>query len=121
MPTTKKTILSLLLLAAMPQTGAPQVTHVHNGFLKTEAFVHMSTDGKRDYAKGLVDGMLLAPLFGAPDDGDKIKSFGACIEGMSDTQVAAIIEKFARDHPERWNESLNWVAFTAMTQGCARK
>jgi len=40
---------------------------------------------------------------------------------MTDAQVAAIISKFVRDHPERWNRSLNVVAFTAMTQACPQK
>jgi hypothetical protein len=117
----KNNIFLLLLLSVLPQAGLAQSVRLHNGFLKAEEFLHMNVNRQRDYATGVVDGMLLAPLFGAPDNGQKIQSFGACIEGMSDIQVAAIIEKFLRDHPERWNDPLNAVVFTAMTQGCTRK
>lgn len=117
----KKATFSLLLLSLLPQAGVPQGVRIHNGFLKAEDFLHMNAKRQRDYAMGVTDGMLLAPLFGAPDNGEKIQSFGACIEGMSDMQVAAIIEKFLRDHPERWNAPLNAVVFTAMTEGCTSK
>jgi hypothetical protein len=117
----KTAVISVLLLALLPQTGIPQGVRVHNGFLKAEDFLHLSAERQRSYAAGVVDGMLLAPLFGAPDSGQKIRSFGVCIEGMSDIQVAAIIEKFLRDHPERWNDPLNAVVFSSMTEGCARK
>ena len=74
----------------------------------------MSTEGQRSYTKGLIDGIWLSPLFGAPDDGDKIQTFATCLEGMTDTQIAAITEKFLKDHPERWNEYLNTVMFSAI-------
>lgn len=70
---------------------------------------------------GILDGMLLAPAFGAPDDGTKLKSLGTCIEGMTNVQVKAIIDKFLKDHPERWNNPMHTVAFTAMMEGCQRK
>jgi len=117
----KKAVFSLLLFAILPQSGITQGVRIHNGFMKAEDFLHMSTDSRRDYAMGIVDGMLLAPAFGAPDKGQKVQSFGACIEGMDDSQVAAIIEKFLRDRPERWNERLNLVVFAAMMEACSKK
>jgi hypothetical protein len=119
----KRSILALFTLFAFSGFSQEGI-HVHNGFLKAEEYVHMNDGRQRDYAMGIVDGMLLAPLFGAPTawrDGQKIGAFGNCITGMTDTQVAAIISKFVRDHPERWNDPLNAVAFTAMTQACSQK
>jgi len=110
-------VLALLAFSGFSQQGVM----VHNGFLKSEEFVRMDAMSQSKYAVGIVDGMLLAPLFGAPDNGQKIRAFGACIEGMSDTQVAAIINKFLRDHPERWNDPLNAAVFSAMTEGCLKK
>src|SRR5205814_2320443 len=95
-------------------------TVIHNGFLNAEDYVHISERRQRDYVIGIIDGMMLAPLFGAPGDGP-IKPLLDCVTGMSDSQIAAIIAKFLREHPERWNESLHGVVYSAMTQSCAQK
>lgn len=115
----------LVLFALLVSSGfSQQGISIKAGFLTAEEFTHMNDQSQRDYAMGVVDGMLLAPLFGAPrawNDGQKIGAFGDCITGMTDAQVAAIISKFVRDHPEHWNHSLNVVAFKAMTQACPQK
>ena len=113
-------LFTLFVLSAFLQQGIS----IKSGFLTAEDFTLMNDQSQHDYAMGVVDGMLLAPLFGAPrawSDGQKIGAFGECITGMSSKQVAAIISKFVRDHPERWNESMHTVAFTAMTQACSQK
>jgi hypothetical protein len=113
-------VFALLVFSAFSQQGIS----VKSGFLTAEEFTHMNDQSQHDYAMGIVDGMLLAPLFGAPrawNEGQKIAAFGDCITGMSSRQVAAIISKFVRDHPERWSESMHAVAFSAMTQACSQK
>ncbi len=81
----------------------------------------MSEQRRRAYAIGITDGIMLAPLFGAPSDGQKLTAFNNCVTGMSDIQIAAIVAKFLQEHPERWNESLHAAVFAAMTQSCAQK
>jgi hypothetical protein len=119
----KRSMLALFTLLAFSGFSQQGIS-VKTGFLTAEEFVHLNDQSQHDYAMGVVDGMLLAPLFGAPrawNDGQKIGAFGDCITGMSSTQVAAIISKFVRDHPERWNGPMHAVAFTAMTQACSQK
>lgn len=119
----KRSIFALFALFAF-SAFSQQGIYIKNGFLTAEEFTHMNDQSQHDYAMGVVDGMLLAPLFGAPrawNDGQKIGAFGDCVTGMSGKQVAAIMSKFVRDHPERWNESMHTVAFTAMTQACSQK
>jgi len=119
----RRSISALFMLFAF-SAFSQQGVHVHTGFLTAEEFTHMNDQSQHDYAMGVIDGMLLAPLFGAPrdwQDGQKIGAFGDCITGMSSTQVAAIISKFVRDHPERWNDSMHVVAFAAMTHACSQK
>jgi hypothetical protein len=119
----KRSILALFTLfvfLGFSQQGIP----IKTGFLTAEEFTHMNGQSQHDYAIGVVDGMLLTPMFGAPrawDNGQKIGAFGDCITGMSSKQVVAIISKFVRDHPERWNDSMHLVAFTAMTRACSLK
>ncbi|MGD0569737.1 MAG: Rap1a/Tai family immunity protein [Candidatus Sulfotelmatobacter sp.] len=119
----KRSVLALFALFAFSGI-AQQGVSIKTGFLTAEEFTRMNDQGRHDYAMGVVDGMLLAPLFGAPrasNDWQKIGPFGDCITGMSSTQVAAIVSKFVQDHPERWNESMHAVVFTAMTQACSQK
>jgi hypothetical protein len=113
-------VFTLFVFSAFSQQGIS----VKSGFLTAEEFTHMNDQSQHDYAMGVVDGLLLALLFGAPrawNDGQKIGALGDCITGMSSKQVAAIISKFVRDHPERWNDSMHAVAFTAMTHACSQK
>jgi hypothetical protein len=37
-----------------------------------------------------------------------------CVEGMKSSQVAAIIEKYVKDHPEKWNWDLKDTGYNAM-------
>ena len=119
----KRSILILFTLFAI-SSFSQQGISIKTGFLTAEEFTQMGGQSQHDYAMGVVDGMLLAPLFGAPraqNDGQNIGAFGDCITGMSSKQVAAIISKFVRDHPERWNDSMHVVAFTAITHACSKK
>jgi hypothetical protein len=51
---------------------------------------------QRGYAMGMIDGMLLAPLFGAPEDGEKLKSLATCVTGMNDEHMRAIFDSCSR-------------------------
>ena len=81
----------------------------------------MDSDGQRAYAMGFLDGMYVAPLFDAPDSSKALLSLESCVEGMKASQVAAIIAKYVRDHPEHWHHSLNVEAYQAMRQACPIK
>jgi hypothetical protein len=119
----KRSILVFFTLFALSGFSQQGIS-IKTGFLTAEEFTQMNGQSQHDYAMGVADGMLLAPLFGAPpawNDGQKIGAFGDCITGMTSTQVAAIISRFVRDHPERWNGPMHAVAFTAMAQACSQK
>jgi hypothetical protein len=115
----KRTGAILFLLAAAANVGAPQRSvRIHGGFLKAEAYLHFDNNSKRAYAMGLLDGMYMAPMFHAPDDGKFLVSLERCVEGMRSSQVAAIIEKYIRDHPEHWYLDLKDEGYAAMRQAC---
>jgi hypothetical protein len=94
---------------------------VHHGFLNAEDYLELSAQQQLGYAMGVIDGMLIAPLFGAPDDGARLKMLGHCVEGMRNTQVKAILDTFLKQHPERWNDPMHAVAFAATQEACSRK
>jgi hypothetical protein len=90
--------------------------YVKNGFLTGQQFLLLAPDAQEAYAMGLVDGMLLQPLLnrGRP----ATDRFGACIEGMTNQQAAAMLNKELNENPGRWNQRANLVMFSAMLKAC---
>jgi hypothetical protein len=91
---------------------------VHDGFITGQEFRKMSEDLRRSYAMGIIDGMLLAPLFGARTA--KTEWIDSCVVGMSDEQVTAIIMKYLERNPARWHERLHTTVYSAMIEACPR-
>lgn len=120
----KQVNVILLILMLLSTNSVPQrltTARIHDGFLKARDYLEMDSDGQRAYAMGVLDGMYLAPFFGAPDDGKALLSLTSCVEGMKASQVAAIVEKYIRDHPEHWHYSLHLEAHAGMRQACPAK
>lgn len=108
----------LLLLTANGAASDDHVISVRPGFSKTEEYLQLEPSEQALYAMGLVDGIYLAPMFGAPSEGSRLSSLQKCVLGMSTTQVAAIITKFAKEHPDKWNMPSNVLAFQALRVVC---
>ena len=106
--------LFLLQSSVVPQRSVV----IHAGFLKARDYLDMPSEGQKTYAMGLMDGFYMAPLFGAPDQNKNLVSLYPCVEGMKASQVAAIIEKYVKDHPEHWHLDLKLEAYTAMQGAC---
>lgn len=123
-PDLRQAIAALALVVLFANIGIPQhsvTVRIHNGFLKAGDYLDMDSGGQKTYAMGLLDGMYMAPMFGAPDDGKVLVSLATCVEGMKASQVAAIIEKFIKDHPEHWHWDLKDEAYSAMLHACPAK
>ncbi len=70
------------------------------------------------YAVGFVDGISMAPFLGKPQNG-KVAGLKDCIDGgIQTTQIAAIMEKEVREHPEQWHWNLQQVATNALLKAC---
>ena len=67
---------------------------------------------------GLLDGFEYAPYFGAPENDKVLLRIATCTEGMRASQVAAIIEKYTKNHPEQWHFDLSGVGFDALADAC---
>jgi hypothetical protein len=107
----------LLMLTANGATSDERAL-VRAGFLNTEKYLQLEPGEQALYAMGLVDGMYLAPAFDAPNKGVYLTSLQKCISDMTATQVAAIITKFAKEHPEDWHIGNNILAFQALRRVC---
>lgn len=100
----------------VPFSHAVEQTYIHKGFSTGEEFLNMSIIEQRAYGMGIVDGMLLAPLFDAPRP--KMLWVEKCIVGMTDSQVTAILAKYLKDHPGRWHETPHVPMYSALRENC---
>lgn len=105
-------VLTLSILYTTIVHASDQDVLIHNGFATGIDYVKMSKSEKRVYAMGVINGMLLAPFFGAPKD--KMKWFESFVENMNDEQVAAILSKYINDNPGRWHEGLHILMYAAL-------
>ncbi len=89
---------------------------IQNGFIKGNDFRILDGPSKNMYSMGLIDGILLSPLYGAPKS--KLEKFEGCTTGMNGTQISAILDKYLAAHPERWHQSMHTLAFAALEEAC---
>jgi hypothetical protein len=114
-------VISSILYAQQNDKGLHRGEPIHNGFLKASQYLELSSGSQRVYAMGLLDGMYMSPAFGAPATNKVLLELETCIEGMKSSQVAAIIEKYVKDHPEKWDWDLKDTGYNAMLDGCRNR
>lgn len=112
--------LVLLLITAGPLAGFSSAAqdNIRSGFSTGEKYLSMTAAQKRYYSMGVVNGMLLAPLFGAPKE--NMAGLESCISGMTDNQVAAILTDYLDKHPAQWNETPHVSMYKALMEACAK-
>ena len=104
----------VILLSAVSVFATNQAVMIHNGFGTGQDYIRMTDTQKRAYAMGAINGMLLAPLFGAPKD--QMKWFESYVENITDEQVAAILLKYLEDNPGRWHDGLHVLMYSAIKE-----
>jgi hypothetical protein len=93
----------------------------HNGWLKAGDYLKLTSEYQRMYVIGLLDGWYMAPIFHAPDHDKYLVGIASCVEGMKGSQVAAIVEKYIREHPERWDWDAKDESSSAMLDACRKR
>src|SRR5215208_6265307 len=103
-----KHFLPLLALIAFVTIYASQQTvKISPGFFTGRDYLDMSDTEKRAYATGGINGMLVAPFFGAPEQ--NLSRLKTCTAKMSDEQLAAILTRYIREQPNQMQTNLNLV------------
>jgi hypothetical protein len=116
----RRTIVIVALVLAM--VGGPRIATsgdvmVHNPYVRGNEYVKLEEGDRATYIAGLVDGILLSPFFGAQRN--KVEWFERCtIERMTIHQVTAIVDKFMKENPNRWHESMHTLAYFAIKKAC---
>jgi len=86
------------------------------GFFTGKDYLDMGDTEKRAYATGEVNGMLVAPFFGAPEE--NLNWLKTCSAKMSDEQIASILTRYISTQPNQLQANLNVVTFNALREAC---
>ena len=93
-----------------------QQVKVSRGFFTAKDYMSMSDTERRAYATGAINGMLVAPFFGAPEE--NLSWLKTCTGSMSDERLAGVLGDHIRNQPNQLDSSLNVVTFTAIREYC---
>lgn len=109
-------ILALIALTCV--YGSQEKVSISRGFFTGKEYLDMSETERRAYATGAINGMLVSPFFGAPQD--RVEWLKSCSARLSDVQTAEILSRYITDNPEKQNDSLNVLTFNAMRGACVK-
>ena len=118
-----KRLLPLAALLAAVVTLAnvyanQQKVSIGPGFFTGKEYLDMGDNERRAYATGAINGMLVAPFFGAPED--NMNWLKSCTVKMSDEEIAAILTRYIVEHESQLNFSLNVLTFNALRNACPK-
>jgi len=114
-----KHLLALIALIAIANVYvAQQTVKISPGFFTAKDYLDMSDTEKRAYVTGQINGMLVAPFFGAPEE--NLTWLKACSSKMSDEQLASILTRYISDQTNQ-QQNLNVVTFNALRDACRRQ
>jgi len=117
----KRRLLLAAFLAAVVTLAVyanQQRVNIGPGFFTGKDYLEMTDNERRAYATGAINGMLVAPLLGAPED--NVAWLKTCTLKMSDEDIAGILSHYVRDNENQWSYNLNVVTFNAMRNACPK-
>lgn len=85
---------------------------IHDGFGSGVDFLKMGEMQRYTYVLGAVNGMLVAPFFGAPME--RMNWFESYIETMDINQTVDLLAKYIRDNPDLSKDGLNTLLYMAI-------
>ena len=115
----KHMLAIMALVAAVSVYAGQQTVKISPGFFTGKDYLDMSDTEKRAYVTGEINGMLVAPFFGAPEE--NLNWLKTCSGKMSDEQLASILSRYIRDQPNQMQQHLNVVTFNALREACRRQ
>lgn len=116
--TMKRLLIILTLLTYINVYASQQKVTISRGFFTGKDYFDMSDTEKRAYVTGAINGMLVAPLFGAPED--RVTWLKTCTANLSDEETSAILLRYINNDPNQLSMSLNVVTFNALKEACEK-
>ena len=113
-----KYLLALIALVLAVSVYANQQTvKISPGFFTAKDYLDMSDTERRAYVTGQINGMLVAPFFGAPEE--NLSWLKTC-STKSDEELASLLTRYIRDQPNQ-QQNLNVVTFAALREACRNR
>ena len=112
----KRAVFILTFLLCLDSYGSQTRVTISRGFFTGKDYFEMSETEKRAYATGAINGMLVAPFFGAPEE--RLTWLKNCTGKMSDEQTASILSNYITNDSSQLSMSLNVVTFNALKDAC---
>jgi hypothetical protein len=106
------------LLALVTAYASQQRVSIGAGFFTGKDYLDMTDNERRAYATGAINGMLVAPFFGAPED--NMNWIKTCTLKLSDDDLAGILTRYVRDNENQQSYNLNVVTFNALRNACPK-
>jgi hypothetical protein len=114
----KRFLPLIALIAVVTVYAHQQRVSISGGFFTGKDYLDMTDTERRAYATGGINGMLVAPFFGAPEE--NVSWLKTCSAKMSDEEIAAILTRYIRDQPNQLATNLNVITFNAMRDACRK-
>jgi hypothetical protein len=114
----KHLLVVLTLLTFINVYASQQTVSISRGFFTGKDYFEMSDSEKRAYVTGAINGMLVSPLFGAPED--RVTWLKTCTVKLSDEETSAMLSKYISSDPHQMTLSLNVVTYNALKDACDR-
>ena len=103
---------------AAAQDGCPEVPVTYFfGFMTGQECLALAETGYLNgYMAGFMNGLSVSTVVGASYS--CIEPINQCLGGTTDTQLAAVMEKWLRENPARWHERCNVLTWVAISEMC---
>jgi hypothetical protein len=100
-----------------------------NMFDKGQFWTELEPAEKAVYSLGFLDGFVMAHSLANPDQDSQFATLqrqasdalGKCVSPMTSGQIEAIITKYVREHPERWDKPRAYVVTMAIAAACRER
>lgn len=79
-------------------------------------YLHLDGLEQRRYVTGLIDGMRLAPLFGAL--ASTLDGLEICTANLTDRDIAAVLNGYLYLHKDQWSASVHTSMYAALSEHC---
>ncbi|HJU93521.1 MAG TPA: hypothetical protein VJ656_11355 [Pyrinomonadaceae bacterium] len=108
----------IALVAVVSVYGSQQKVAISAGFFSGKDYLEMTETERRAHVTGAINGMLVAPFFGAPSE--NLNWLKTCTGKLSDEQLAVVLANYIKDQPSNLHLQLNVVTFSALRETCRK-
>lgn len=112
------TIVAPATLHAADETEKEPV-RIQGGYVAGVQYMDMDGLTKKAYVSGLIEGMLLAPAFGAPER--NMEWFYVCTQEMGLNEIRKLLFEYIKDNHDLWENQNPAKNFRAIYQACLER